>query len=293
MAWERRKGRRYFYQAVRRDGRVVKVYHGRGETAELAERLLTQNRLVRATETKSLRVAQEACRALDRIMKDLDLACRQLVETTLRAAGYRKTVNYEWRGAMTRTDPQPTDTTQVDPAEDVVEQPGQSPGSDPDSSQKLRESLDATPGAWERAGDLAAHAEREWLELIAGPQDVFKEALARKAEALRLEMAGPDPTPIERLLAGRIVANWLQVHYAEASCARLRDAPLRHAEFAQKRMDAAQRRYLAAIAALAGIRRLIAAAAPARIGLPALALVGDRESSATTQSTRSLKRSAS
>ena len=293
MAWERRKGRRYFYQPVRRDGRVVKVYHGRGETAELAERLLSQDRLVRAAEAKSLKVAQEACRTLDRTMKDLDLVCRQLIETTLRMAGYRKTINYEWRRVMTRTDPQPPDTIQVDPADDAVVHPAQSPGSDPNSSQKLRESLDATPGAWERAGDLAAHAEREWLELIAGPEDVFKEALSRKAQALRLDVAGPDPTPIETLLAGRIVANWLQVHYAEASAARLRDGPLRHAEFAQKRMDAAQRRYLAAIAALAGIRRLIAAAGPVRVGLPALAVVGDRESSATPQSSRSLKRSAS
>jgi hypothetical protein len=43
---------------------------------------------------------------------------------------------------------------------------------------------------------------------------MIKETLCRNLELLRAALAGPNPTPIERLLVQRVVACWLQVQNA-------------------------------------------------------------------------------
>jgi hypothetical protein len=124
----------------------------------------------------------------------------------------------------------------------------------------LRKLFDATPGLWEANGDLAHHAETAWIRTIAGARDeVFKEALARKLRALRHDLGGPAPSQLERLLVARIVANWLTLQYAEALYAqRMKDGGLSLdvSTHQQERIDRCQRRYLAAIRALAHVRRL-------------------------------------
>jgi hypothetical protein len=124
------------------------------------------------------------------------------------------------------------------------------------------------------AGDLAEHAQRAWVALIAGDDPVLAEAVARKAAALKAEVAGPDPSPLEALLAARVAATWLQLSHAEAVYAlQAQGLSLRLAEVALKRIDAAHRRHLAAVGALAAVRRLLPRAGQAG-GRPALAVVG-------------------
>jgi hypothetical protein len=140
---------------------------------------------------------------------------------------------------------------------------------DPGAVPALRAALDGTPGLWERAGDVAAHAEHAWVALIAGDDELLREAVRRKAAGLRAEVAGPDPSPLEALLAARVVSTWLQVHYAEAASAQARDVPLRVAEFGLKRVESAARRFDRAVAALAAVRRLLGRADPSRAPWPA------------------------
>jgi hypothetical protein len=115
----------------------------------------------------------------------------------------------------------------------------------------LRRALDGHPEVWERFGDLAAHAVRLWVGLAAGSDLALAESLARKVAALGAELAGPDPAPLERLLAER-AACWLQASYLDALAAQARDVSVAQAELVAKRQDAAHRRYLGA---LAGVRR--------------------------------------
>jgi hypothetical protein len=61
-------------------------------------------------------------------------------------------------------------------------------------------------------GSLAWQAEQALVSKTAGKNLLFAEALTRKLELLRAELAGANPTPIERLLAERAAACWLQVH---------------------------------------------------------------------------------
>ena len=152
---------------------------------------------------------------------------------------------------------------------------------DPAALPALRAVLEEHPEVWRHAGDLAAHAERAWVELAVGPDLLAREALTRHLAALKAELAGPAPTPLERLLVERVAATWLQVSYADAAAAQARDVSVKQAELAMERQDRAHRRHLAAVATLATVRRLLPAApsprrsSPAVADPPSLALVGD------------------
>ena len=122
---------------------------------------------------------------------------------------------------------------------------------------ELRAALDANPWVWERYGDLAQQSQGAWLQLVAGRNLLLLESARRKAEQLRAELAGPAPSPLERLLIERIVATWLQVHYSDASYAQLKGTnPAQHTA-ALQRQNSAQQRYLQALKALATVRKLL------------------------------------
>ena len=122
---------------------------------------------------------------------------------------------------------------------------------------ELRAALDVNPWVWERYGDLAKQSQGAWLQLVAGNNLLLLESARRKAEQLRAELAGPAPSPLERLLIERIVATWLQVHYSDASYAQLKGTnPAQHTA-ALQRQNSAQQRYLQAVKALATVRKLL------------------------------------
>jgi hypothetical protein len=122
---------------------------------------------------------------------------------------------------------------------------------------ELRAALDVNPWVWQRYGDLAQQSQGAWLQLIAGRNLLLLESTQRKAAQLRAELAGPAPSPLERLLIERIVATWLQVHYSDASYAQLKgNSPAQHTA-ALQRQNSAQQRYLQAVRALATVRKLL------------------------------------
>jgi hypothetical protein len=130
-------------------------------------------------------------------------------------------------------------------------------GGDESVMPELRVALDTNPWCWQRYGDLAQQSMAAWLQLIAGPNLLLQESTRRKAEQLKAELAGPEPSPLERLLIERIVACWLQTNFADASYAQLKgDSPALHTA-ALRRQNSAQQRYLQAVKALATVRKLL------------------------------------
>jgi hypothetical protein len=121
----------------------------------------------------------------------------------------------------------------------------------------LRNLLDNTPEIWKQAGDLAAQAEAAWKQMIAGPDLLLAESLDRQVAAMKGELSGPQPSPLEKLLVARIVACWLQLHHSEATYTRMDGAPPALHLAAQKRIGMSQTRYLQAIRTLATVRKLI------------------------------------
>jgi hypothetical protein len=122
---------------------------------------------------------------------------------------------------------------------------------------ELRKLMDAHPPLWQSIGDLAFQAEASWLKAIAGEDEVAKEAISRKAKALRRELAGPAPTVLERLLAERVVLCWMALYFADTLYAqRTGTLTLDQSTFYQERIVRFQKLYLAAIKALAQLRRV-------------------------------------
>jgi hypothetical protein len=145
----------------------------------------------------------------------------------------------------------------------------------PTSSEDLREFLDRAEAGDESTvpalrkilenpaavdalgGDLARQAEHSLIRAAAGTNLPFREAVLRKLELMRAELAGPDPTPLERLLAERVVACWLQVQDADVRYAQgQQGCTPAQGTYHQRRMDRAHRRFLSAVRTLALVRRL-------------------------------------
>ena len=87
---------------------------------------------------------------------------------------------------------------------------------------------------------------------------VAQEVIPRTLERMRQDLAGSNPSPLEKLLVERIVMCWLQVQHADMMysyhCGTL---SLEQGDYFQRRQDRAHRRYLQAIKTLAEVRRLL------------------------------------
>ena len=123
----------------------------------------------------------------------------------------------------------------------------------------LRKIFDGSPDLAWRLMDLARIAEHSYIQKLSKDGDLAsREVLERQLKAMREEVAGEDPSPLERLLAERIVATWLQIQLFEALYGHnmFKDLSIRQGDYHQKRLDRAYRRYLSAIRSLAQIRKL-------------------------------------
>ena len=118
----------------------------------------------------------------------------------------------------------------------------------------LRTFLDTEPALWKEVGTFVAEVERTWMQLLTGEDLVAREILLRQLQALKEEVGGPTSTPLERLLVDRIALCWLQVQQADLVAARQGS---HRAAWVEQRQDRAQARFLAAIKALAQVRKLL------------------------------------
>ena len=129
---------------------------------------------------------------------------------------------------------------------------------------QLREMLDTRPELWQHFGNLAVHAREAWLRVISADDLALRESTARKAEALARELAGPEPSVVEKLLAERAALCWMQLAHADALAAQSLSQSRQHADFWAKRQSGAHRRYLSSLAALVTLRRLLPGQAGSR-----------------------------
>jgi hypothetical protein len=129
----------------------------------------------------------------------------------------------------------------------------------------LRPLINRTPGAWDRAGNLAIRAENALVNVAAGTDEVLREALTKMVAMLKVELGGE--TPLEKLLVERVVACWLNVYYNDALHAmRMNNITWAESEYFQRRQERANRQYLQAIRTLAQVRRLLLPAVQLNIG---------------------------
>lgn len=150
----------------------------------------------------------------------------------------------------------PTDVvvpTSADGIRDLLTRAANGDASTAPAVRKLMEK----PGTIELiGGNLAWQVQSSFVNAIAGKDVAVREAIHAKLANLRKELLGNNPTPVEVLLVERVAACWLHVQDAELRSAQAKDLSIRQADYQQRRMDATNRRYLAAVKALATVRKL-------------------------------------
>lgn len=87
MAWERRGGKIYYYAKVRRGGRVVSLYLGRGHSGQLAEAQVAEARQAAALARSSAREERGALDEIDRHLAEATGALGVAAAELLRQAG--------------------------------------------------------------------------------------------------------------------------------------------------------------------------------------------------------------
>jgi len=126
---------------------------------------------------------------------------------------------------------------------------------------QVRQMLDEAPDIAEELGNLDRLARAALLNLVAQENLLLQEAMTRRLDRMVAEIAGPDSSPLEGLLAEQIALCWQQLRFAETRRAQIQGCSLDHASHYERCISRAQSRYLQAIKTLAQIRKL---------GVPAL-----------------------
>jgi len=147
---------------------------------------------------------------------------------------------------------------------------GKAEKGDQDAVPEIRQILDERPHlAWQFV-DVAQVAEEALIEKMSGEEDLaVKEIMRCQLKAMREEIVGENPSPLERLLAERVVATWLQIQLFEGLYASgmSKSTTIAWGSFHQKRLDQTYRRHLSAIRALAQMRKLLKGTAITQINI--------------------------
>lgn len=128
----------------------------------------------------------------------------------------------------------------------------------PQALTALRASFDEAPEIWRKIFDVTDTAiDRVVKTIVSGT--IGQELLKRQVRDLRAEMGAGETSAMERTLINHIALCWLRVQSTELAYARVmegKELSIRQADHWDRRLGAAQQRYLRACESLARVRRL-------------------------------------
>ncbi len=133
---------------------------------------------------------------------------------------------------------------------------------------ELARILRESPAVWIVAGDLADQAQRQMITKMAAPASM-KMSIQVGLEQMAADLTHPADGALETLIIKQIVGAWLRLSFIEYNYSVLSvdgDATIKRVEYWERRLSAAQRRYLRAIETLARVRRLQLPAVQVNIG---------------------------
>lgn len=286
MGWEERDGRRYLYRNRRVNGKPVKEYlaaadrFGFGDVmADDLARLLRREAKVRALERQAAAAFRGRIDGLLAAAGAANAALRAVAEGLLVAVGFHNHNRGEWR--MKRELRQLAD--QIDRLKAASEKPvpmvhfhapaGESEAidlfakaraGDAAAAEKVRE-LIAARGWVEWIGDLGRQATRQLIRAATGADPVWIAGVTEKANALRQELLGPNPSALDDLLARRVVNGWVAVHALELELAVRTPTDRRARDFLDRALTRAQKRMTDAAREFARVRRLALPAVLTRV----------------------------
>jgi hypothetical protein len=255
MAWQRIGSRQYYYRSKRRGAKVVRIYEP-GRFGEAWARIVASRRRERALERRALEATKDWGKAVEGSTRELLAEGRKFFGLLMVAAGYhqhervwRKRRMGEVKKAKVRP-PAPGPET-----ERLLERAAK--GDDTCHAEvcaMLRE-----PGRGDFLIDslfsIANMAKNRLIDQVAGKDIAISEAMMMKMNQITRVVAGPDPTPIETILAERIAVCWFVAWRCELRAASTQGT-MPQIEHEHRLLDRAHRRLLQAIQALAMVRRL-------------------------------------
>ena len=136
---------------------------------------------------------------------------------------------------------------------------------DKSARKELRKALrESAPEVIYRASDIGRRGQWTLIKTVAANDSLIEEALMARLELMRAEVAGPDPSPLEVLLAERICSLWLLIEALDmlvsvqllADLPREQRSPMSFLRHVFKWQESANRRFLSAIRELARMRKL-------------------------------------
>jgi hypothetical protein len=122
-----------------------------------------------------------------------------------------------------------------------------------------------TPPVWLR---------EQWLEKHSGGNTAAAEAMNAKLDQAQRELEGPDPTPLERLLAERAAYCWFDVYRREFVYENNSGMSIQQAEHHLRKIDMAHKRFLTACKTLATVRKMAIPALQVNIARSQLNVAG-------------------
>ena len=121
---------------------------------------------------------------------------------------------------------------------------------------RLSEFLDDRPDIVAHYGNIGLAVQQAWVSRFAGDNFLISSSLMRRLEALKRELAGEQPSPLEKLLVERVAACWLQAECCDLFAAVPQaEEGVKLAAFKFQRQNAAMARFLSAARTLAMIQR--------------------------------------
>jgi hypothetical protein len=142
---------------------------------------------------------------------------------------------------------------------------------DEDARKELKQAVrESSPAVIARASDVGRKAQHLLIQSASGGDLLIEHALSGRLDAMREEIVGESPTPLEVLLTERVVACWMLVQLFDALMAgqlwtktpaekRVTERAVRYYLHWQ---ETANKRFLAAVRELARVRKLQAGAPP-------------------------------
>ena len=143
---------------------------------------------------------------------------------------------------------------------------------DKSARKELRKAVrESAPEVIIQAADIGRRGQWTLIKTVAANDPLTEEALIRRLDLMRAEVAGPNPSPLEVLLAERICSLWLLIEALDmlvsvqvlADLPREQRSPMSFLRHVFKWQESANRRFLSATRELARVRKLQNNNAPA------------------------------
>jgi hypothetical protein len=232
----------YWYDKKWVGGRCVSCYAGGGELADLSFGFARLMAAKRERERAAARAEAERVAEADRRFEAYFRGVQALADAFMVAAGYHRPGRHRWRKRVSKT---------ALPAKPKKTPPAKKPRTLGDEIASMTEG-----GAAEYAA--AEAMAYEWADGHRECDHATRRAMRASYDRTYKEVAGENPTPLEKILAERVALCHLRVAHMEyITSAMLAIKPdHRDAEKLDRRLSRAHRRLLSAVRCLADVRRV-------------------------------------